>query len=230
MGAIWDVFAALTDGLGEAALVRVAFYLGEGLPSDAKRLSHKVLGMACVLVLIVTSIFLMLGPRIAVLLTKDITLQHLLNDLVGMTGLAYVSVTAAQIYWSLAGAQGGFEFASATILFCRWLLILPLSALIVFYFSFDPKAVAGIVAAGYATAAFILACKFFSTDWEELSRSSQEEDNPRDGVFAQSPNNDVVVDAVAENADEVSSSSEDEEISCSTSSYADSVPSMHQVV
>jgi MatE len=230
MGVIWDVFIALTDGIGEAALVRVSFYLGEGMPIDARRLSRKILCIASILVLIVTSSFLMLGPRLAVLLTTDSTLQHLLNNLVGMAGLANVSVTAAQVYWSLAGGQGRFELASATILFCRWFIILPLAALMVFHFHFDPIAVAGSVSLGYATAAFVLAFNLFRSDWEELSRSILSQYCPRDGLYTESVYTDNIATAVVASACQDSSSSGDERDSCATSSYNESVVTSHIVV
>lgn len=174
MGIIWEIFVALTDGLGEAASVRVSYYLAEGMPSDARHLSNKVSCLAVVLVLFVVSLFLMLGPRIAVLVTADKVIQNLLNQLVGMTCLANSSMTIAQIYWSLAGAQGKFEFASATILFSRWFIIIPLASLIVFRYEFDLKAVAAIVAVGYSVASLVLVCKVFLADWDKIGQSLRE--------------------------------------------------------
>jgi Na+-driven multidrug efflux pump len=169
MGVIWESFAAMTEGLGEAASVRVSFYLTEGLAKEARMLAHKVAFMSLILVLGVTSIFLMAGPNIAVTLSTDHTIQHLFTDLVGATGLANISMTYAQIYWSLAGAQGRFGFASAAILLCRWLVILPVASVCVFGHQFDLISVACTVSLGYAIAACILAYAVFSSDWEHLA-------------------------------------------------------------
>jgi Na+-driven multidrug efflux pump len=197
MSVIWEIFVALTDGLGEAASVRVSFYLVEGLSSDARHLSNKICCLAAVLVLFVTSLFLMLGPRIAVLLTTDKVVQSLLNNLVGMTCLANSSMTIAQIYWSLAGAQGRFELASATILFCRWFIIIPLACLVIFQNNFDIEAVAAMVAVGYAVAAFILACKIFLSDWEAIGRSLRGRLGCGDGIYTDGRSNFDNVDASA---------------------------------
>lgn len=168
MGVVWQVFVVLADGVGDAASARVSFYLAEGMPIDARRLSNKVACMTFTMVLIVTSCFYMLGPRLVVLLTKDATLQNLLNNLVGMTGLSNISMTVAQMYWSLAGAQGYYEMASVTILFSRWLIILPFAAIVIFRLNYDPAAAAGVVAVGYSIAACYLSCNVVVSDWENL--------------------------------------------------------------
>jgi Na+-driven multidrug efflux pump len=169
MGIIWEIFQAMTEGLGEASSVRVSFYLTEGLPHDARKLAHKVVFLSMILVLLVTSIFLMLGPNLSVTLSTDNTIQHLFTDLIGATGLANISMTFAQIYWSLAGAQGRFGFASATILICRWLVILPIAFICIFGHQFDLVSVACAIAIGYAVAACTLAYAVFSSDWEQLA-------------------------------------------------------------
>jgi hypothetical protein len=187
MGVVWELCAALTEGLGEAASVRVSFLLVEGLPMEARRLSNKVAFLALVLALSLTSMFLMLGPNVAVLLSTDTAIQNLFTDVVGLTGLANVSMTFAQVYWSLAGAQGHFGLASATILFCRWLVILPLASIFIFHFRFDLKAVAGSVAVGYAVAAMVLAWGVFRVDWEQLALVLRDtdgmEDVDKDGLY-----------------------------------------------
>lgn len=174
MGVIWEIFAGLSEGLGEAASVRVSFHLARGMPTEAKKLSNKIAYIAFVLVLGVTSMFLMAGPNIAVALTTDSTIQHLFTQLVGLTGLANVSMTFAQVYWSLAGAQCRFSLASGTILFCRWIVILPFASVCIYRYSFDLMAVAGAVAVGYAVASISLAWIVFRSDWDILALSMHE--------------------------------------------------------
>jgi len=176
MGVIWEIFVAFTEGIGEAASVRVSFFLSEGLPEEAKRLANKVTFMSFILVLGVTSIFLMTGPNIAVALSADSTIEHLFNNLVGFAGLANVSMTFAQVYWSLAGAQGRYGVASGTILFCRWLIVLPMASICIYRFHFDLISVAGSVAFGYAIAAFTLAFLVFRSDWTAIAISLQQQE------------------------------------------------------
>lgn len=175
MGVIWEIFVALTEGLGEAASIRVSFFLTEGQPELAKRLANKVAFMSFILVLGVTSIFLMVGPNLAVLLTKNMTLQHLFCQLVGFAGLANASMTFAQVYWSLAGAQDRYSVASATILFCRWFIVLPMASICIFRYFLDLTAVAGAVAVGYTVASVTLAFLVFRSDWNDVASSFQED-------------------------------------------------------
>ena len=180
MGGIWEVLEALTEGLGEAASIRVTYYLTEGLPVPARRLAHKVAWLSLILVLVVSSIFLMAGPNIAVTLSTDPTIQHLFTNLVGATSLANASMTFGQIHWSLAGAQGRFGLASATTLLCRWLVVLPLAAMGIFGFAWDLVAVGGAVALGYALAAGLLAYAVHASDWERWAYLVPEEEGYRD--------------------------------------------------
>jgi hypothetical protein len=134
--------------------------------------------MSLILVLSVTSIFLMIGPNIAVTLSTDSTIQHLFTNLVGPTGLANVSMTFAQIYWSLAGAQGRFGLASATILLCRWLIMMPVASICIFGYHLNLVSVGCAVALGYAIAACALAYAVFSSDWAHLAYFLREDLEP----------------------------------------------------
>lgn len=170
----------MTEGLGEAASVRVSYYLAEGFPEAAKLMASKVACIAFVEALIVSSILLVAGPNIVVAITTDTILEIMENQLIGLTALANLSMTFTQIYWSLAGAQGSYGAASATILFSRWLLTLPIAAICVFPYNFGLDSLAGCVSVGYATAAFVLSLRVFNSDWKALSQAAQEELLPLD--------------------------------------------------
>jgi Na+-driven multidrug efflux pump len=180
VGNLWEVCLSATEGLGESASVRVSYYLSEGFPIDAKLLSSKVAFWACVQAMVITSIFLVAGPNISESLTTDTVLQTIINNLLGLTSLANIPMTLAQVYWSLVGAQGRYAVASAAILLSRWLVTMPLSAICVFGYSYDVDSLAGSVATGYATAAFVLSLHIFNADWMGLSISAQEELLPFD--------------------------------------------------
>lgn len=167
---------ALTEGLGQAAAVRVSYCLSQGYASQAKALAGKVAFLASVAALATTSVFLMLGPNIANAMTTDTVLQGLLNDLVGITGLANVAMSFAQIYWNLTGAQNRYGLASCTILACRWFIVIPFAALCIFRYSYEITAAVGAVACGYATAALFLAWHVIRSDWELLAQEAQELD------------------------------------------------------
>ena len=197
MGILWEILEASTDGVGESAAKRVAFHLAEKAPSRAKLLARKAVFLVMVETLCVMSIFLMAGPNISVAFTKDATLQHLLNLLIGMTGLAYIAMSFAQISWSLAGSQGRFGLASLVILACRWFITIPLAAICSFGLSYDLKAMAMSIAVGYMTAAIVLVYLVFSVDWKDVSLAAQEQTSPthEDGI------QDSSVDEVASSID-----------------------------
>jgi Na+-driven multidrug efflux pump len=180
MGLIWEVFEASMEGLGESGAVRVSYYLAEGLPDLAMMLTSKTIFLAMVQSLTLTAIFLMAGPNISVALTNDATLQHLFNDLVGMTALANISMSFTQIYWSLLGAQGRFGLASCCILVCRWVLTMPIAAACVYGPLYDARSAAGAVAVGYSTAAISLSIFVYRTDWNQAVLDAQEEVTPLD--------------------------------------------------
>ena len=170
MGIIWDVMEAFTEGLGEASAVRVSYYLSENLPDMAEQLAHKAVFLSIMESTILTAIFLMIGPNLSVALTRDAVLQHLFNDLVPMVALANMTMSLAQIYWSMVGAQGYFSRASAVILVHRWLLIIPLACALCYAAVYDLLSVAASIALGYATGGAILAHLIFQSDWTAVAR------------------------------------------------------------
>jgi len=178
MGVVWEVCLASTEGLCEAASVRVSYYLMEGFPTDAKLLASKVSFLAGVQSLLLTSIFLLAGPNISNAFTNDRTLETMMNDLLTLTALAIIPMTLTQVYWSLLGTQGNYATASAAILASRWLVTVPIAAILVFGQNWEIDALPGSVAAGYATAAFVLSLSVFNTDWNVISLMIQEEMMP----------------------------------------------------
>jgi Na+-driven multidrug efflux pump len=174
MGIVWEVFESFTEGLGDAASVQVSMYMRDGQPSIAKQVSHRIVFLALVLSLVATSIFLIVGPNLAVALTVDLAIENLLNDLVGMTGLANITMSITQICWSILGAQGRFGPASITILLCRWIIAMPLSLLFIYLFNFDSRSLAGAIGVGYASASGFLTFCVVESDWEGISRNARE--------------------------------------------------------
>jgi Na+-driven multidrug efflux pump len=176
MGTIWEVFEALTEGIGDAASVRVSMHLADGQPMIAKQLSYRVVFLTFAQSLIVSSVFLMIGPNIAVAVTNDQTIENLMNNLIGTTAAANMAMSYAQVCWSLIGAQGRYGLASTSILVCRWVLTMPLSFVFIYAFNYDTRALVGSIAIGYSTASAFLARCLVKSDWDTLSRVAQESD------------------------------------------------------
>lgn len=174
LGALWDILEALTEGIGEAVATQVAFLLSVCQPERARRLSNTVMYLAVVQSLMVTSCLYMFGKYLAIVLTTDPTLQHLINDSIGLLGLANVTMAFAEVSWSLVGAQGRFRLATSVVFLARGFVTIPVALLIILVWELDLDAVGGALGVGYATAASTLTFIVLRSDWERLSRIMQD--------------------------------------------------------
>lgn len=181
LGAIWEIFEALTEGIGEAAAIQVAFLLAALQPDRARKLANTVIYLAVVQAILVTSILYMAGTYLTVLLTTDPVLQHLINDTIALLGLANVTMAFCQVSWSLIGAQGRFRLATSVVFAARWLVTIPMALLTILVWDLDLNAVSGALVIGYASAASALTFIVLRSDWERLARIMQEMNTPVKG-------------------------------------------------
>jgi Na+-driven multidrug efflux pump len=168
------VLEASTEGMGEAAAIRVAYLLSVARPEMAKKLSVKVIYLSLIQAVLMTSMLYMVVKNIIILLTTDPTMQHMMNNAIGLIGLANVSLAFARISWSLTGAQGRFRLATLIIFVSRWFVTTPIALISVFAFKLDLNSVSGALVVGYATASCALAYCVLRSDWGRLARSMQE--------------------------------------------------------
>lgn len=178
LGALWDVLEALTEGIGEAAAIQVAFLLAAAQPERARKLSYSILYIGFVQSLLITSALFMGGRRLVMLLTTDNTMQHLMNDATTLLGFANVTMSFSQVAWSLIGAQGRFRLATSVIFFCRWLVTIPVALVTIFIFFFDLSSISGCLVVGYSTASFVLTFIVIRSDWERLAKMMQQMNSP----------------------------------------------------
>jgi hypothetical protein len=180
LSCVWEILEASTEGIGEAAATRVAYLLAVAQPELARKLSLKVMYFSFVQAVFVTSIIYMLGKYLAMLLSTDPTLQHLMYDVIPLIGLANITMSFAQAGWSLTGAQGRYRLATLIIFVSRWLVTMPMALVSIFGFSLDLNSVSGSLVVGYATASCTLAYVVLRSDWERLTRIMQDMNNPLD--------------------------------------------------
>mmetsp|Transcript_63182 Transcript_63182/g.73952 ORF Transcript_63182/g.73952 Transcript_63182/m.73952 type:complete len:1135 (+) Transcript_63182:847-4251(+) len=174
LGTLWSVFEAGTEGLGEAAAIRVAYHLGKNNPAGAEMAAHKSLLLGCLLGLFFTSLFYILGESICVWMTSDVVLQNLLVDLIPIVGMGNITMTLAMMSWSIVGAQGRYRLVMLVIMMCSWGLTIPVSAIAVYGLNFDLQGVVGSVVIGYGTAGLLLSYILIRSDWTRLSKIVQE--------------------------------------------------------
>jgi len=178
LGAFWDFFEALTEGIGEAAANQVTYLLSVGQIDFAKKLCYGAIFMAVTQAVLVTSVLYMSGQYLAVIFTSDPAIQHIMNDSIVLIGLANIIMAFSQITWSLIGAQGRFRLATFVIFFSRWMVTMPCALVSIYVFVFDLNAVSGSMVVGYATACCALTVIVLRSDWDRLARLMQVMNQP----------------------------------------------------
>ncbi|CAJ1946124.1 unnamed protein product [Cylindrotheca closterium] len=178
LGAVWDVLEAFTEGIGEAAATQVAFLLAAAQPKRARKLSFSILYLGLVQSLLITSGLFMSGRRLAMLLTTDNTMQHMVNDAMTLLGFANVAMSFSQVGWSLIGAQGRFRLATSVMFFSRWLVTIPVALVTIFVFFLDLSSIGGCLIVGYSTASCVLTFIVIRSDWDRLANLLQQMNNP----------------------------------------------------
>ena len=120
LGTVWDVLEALTEGIGEASAIQIAFLLAAAQPERAKKLSYTVIYLAVIQALMVTSGLYMAGRYLTVLISPDPTIQHLTNESLALIGLANVTMAFSRVSWSIIGSQGRFRLATCVLFVTRY--------------------------------------------------------------------------------------------------------------
>ena len=177
---LWGFFESATEGLSEAASIRVAYHLGKGHIPKAKMSCYKSLFMGVMLSFFITSFLFILGKDLATWFTPDALLQEMLNDLIPMIGIANIFMIYGMVAWTLVGAQGRYRLATIVSACLSLFVTLPLAALSTFYFVFDLKGIVGAVICGYSTTGLCLACILLRSDWKHISETIQEYNSAED--------------------------------------------------
>ena len=90
VGTIWTAFETLTVAIGNGGEVRCAFHLGTGSPGMAKLSAYKSVLIGVVASCFFTSILFMIGEDMAIWLSPDPTLQHLIAELLPLLGIGNI--------------------------------------------------------------------------------------------------------------------------------------------
>lgn len=178
LGAFWDFFEAVTEGIGEAAANRLVYLLSAGQIDRAKNLCHGAVFMAVTQAVLVTSALYISGQYLAVIFTTNPAIQHIMNDNIALIGFANTIMAFSQITWSLIGAQGRFRLATFIIFFSRWVVTMPCALISIYVFGLDLNAVSGSLVVGYATACCALTVIVLRSDWDRLARLMQVMNQP----------------------------------------------------
>jgi Na+-driven multidrug efflux pump len=170
LGTLWETFEALSIGIGDGGEVRVSFHLGNSNPAMAKISSYKSILISLILSTFLTSIVFIMGEDLAVWLTKDPALQHIIAELLPLVGFGNITLTAGSVCWALVGAQGRYRLATLIAFVCSWGFTMPLAALFTYAVKLDLQGIASAVVIGYSITGTLLCYVLLRSDWERLSK------------------------------------------------------------
>jgi multidrug resistance protein, MATE family len=170
LGSIWDIFYAVTGGIGDAAEIRLAYLLGDNNPRMAKLSAYKSLFLGMVLASLISILYFALQDQIPAWFTSDTTLQTMLAELVPFVGVANLTMTFGMQCWSLIGSQGKYKLATWIKFVSSWGVVMPLAALYVYVFRLDLQGLTSAVCIGYLSTGSALSYLLLSTDWHAVAK------------------------------------------------------------
>jgi MATE family multidrug resistance protein len=174
LGSVWDLFEVSTQGLGDAAEVRVGYHLGGGRPEMARKSCFQCLFWGSMLGVLVSSIFFCVGDSLPKILTNDPFLQHMISDLFPFVGIGNISMTFGMVAWALIGAQGRYGLATKIATVLSWLVTVPLAAYFIYAKRYDLKGLVAAVVMGYSVMGTCMSYVLMRSDWETLSENIME--------------------------------------------------------
>lgn len=177
LGSIWDVFYSVTNGIGDAAEIRVAYHLGDNHPTMAKLSAYKSLLLGMLVASAVSIFYFQMQDHIPAWFTSDETLQSMLSELVPFVGVANLTMTFGMQCWSLVGAQGEYKLATWINFISSWGVVMPLAALFVFVLNIDLQGLTSAVCVGYLSTGSALSFVLLSTNWPKVAKKIQEENS-----------------------------------------------------
>lgn len=180
LGALWELFYSVSEGVGEAAEMRISLHLGNNNPVLAQHAVHKSLVLVLIVSISISILTFSLADDIPTWFTPDPTLQQLLKEVVPFVGVGNVTMAFGMICWYVLGAQQKYALATLTLALCSWGICLPLAVSFTLVCDFDLRGLASAVACGYVVAGACLSYFTMVTDWDavalKISNENAEED------------------------------------------------------
>jgi len=111
LGTLWETFESFTERIGEAAIIRVGYFLGKGNPRSAKMSGYRSAMIGTMMACIVTSIFWIFGNEIPRWFSNDPGVQKAMLGSIPLMGVGNLSMVTGMVCWSVIGAQGRYSIA-----------------------------------------------------------------------------------------------------------------------
>jgi len=184
LGSIWDMFEALTHGIGDAAEIRVSYHLGNNHPSLAKLSAYKSLYIGMIGAVIVSGCFFYLMRFIPEWFTPDETLQGMIAVTLPYVAIGNLVLTFGYLCWFMIGAQGRYKLGTWVTFVASWGVTLPLGYVFTHVLTYDLQGLTAAVVLGYVGVSVSLSYLLLTSDWPtralKIYRRNCEEDDDDD--------------------------------------------------
>jgi Na+-driven multidrug efflux pump len=152
LGFVWGLLEQFSDGVADAAEVRVGFHLGANNPEQARLAAYKAIFLGALSSLFATSILFLIGEDLVRWLTPDPTLQRLMVELLPLVGIGQVAMTTGIVSWAIIGAQGRYRLSTGMQFIGSWGVTIPLSAFFTYGLKINLQGLAAALCIGYTMA------------------------------------------------------------------------------
>jgi len=183
LGEIWEGLEGLTTAWAEAAEVRCGYLLGSGDYLRAQLSSYKSILMGCSVATFMSVLLVLFMEELPPLITDDVTLQQLIEEVLPLLALANVTLALGTISWQLVGAQNRYTLATAIELVGSWFVTLPLAILSSLVWRLNLTGLVASLVIGCAVSGMMNYAVVRCTKWEKISAKLMHQNKVLDGDY-----------------------------------------------
>ena len=143
--------------------------MGAAQINRAKAASYKAMYLAVVIAMYGSGLLFIISAYLPAWLTPDPTLQKMIFDLLPLIGFGQIAMSVGLVSWNILSAQGLIRLSTIIEFVVSWLLVMPLSAVLVYVFNFNLFGMVGPLVLGYTIGGVAVCYILFTSDWESLS-------------------------------------------------------------
>jgi Na+-driven multidrug efflux pump len=120
-------------------------------------------------------IFISLIDILPALMTRDVTMQAMLEEIFPLVALGNVTMSMGMICWHVVGAQGRYHLSTTVAILISFAVTIPLGAIMTIGLNINLQGLAFSAVTGYTVIAMILFALILMSDWEKLSEKIQKQ-------------------------------------------------------
>ena len=137
--------------------------MGAAQINRAKAATYKAMYLAVVIAMYGSGLLFVISAYLPAWLTPDPTLQKMIFDLLPLIGFGQIAMSVGLVSWNILSAQGLIRLSTIIEFVVSWLLVMPLSAVLVYVFNFNLLGMVGPLVLGYTIGGVaVSSCQYFS--------------------------------------------------------------------